>query len=114
MLVYPEAVTKREFHSVKGLLWECFCQAGVSWWLVLWGEGAGGGCRERSLILAQDVGPSPPCSPGGQERTDHTTAAESYELVSCFTGAACGCTNFPLLVVHLHVDLLSSSVWAVV
>lgn len=73
-----------------------------------------GVCGERSLILAQDVAPSPLCGPGGWERTDHGAAAESYELVSCFTSAVCGCVNFPLVVVHLHAGLLGSSVWAVV
>ena len=76
--------------------------------------GRWGSAGERNLILAQDVAPSPLRGADGWKRTEHGAAAESYDLVSCFTSAVCCCMNFPLLVTRLHVGLLSSSVWAVV
>lgn len=113
--MYPEAVTEREFHSVKCLLWECLWQAGVSWWLGLWGDGAGGGLQgEEPDSGSRSWLRSPLCGPGGWESTDQAAAAASYGLVSHFTSAASGRVNFPSLVVHLHMGLLGSSVWEVV
>ena len=56
-LIYPEAANKKEFRSVKSLLWGCLCQAGVSWWLVLRGDGAGG------VLRGEEPDPASGCSP---------------------------------------------------